>query len=69
MAAPRNRETHHVKPAAHLRMLREMITRGFIKRVGDSYEITPAGHEYTCALTRHLPTTSTFESNPEEDYA
>lgn len=47
----------------HTKMLSKMIAQDFIKRVGDSYEITPAGHEYTMQLTRELPTHSTFESN------
>lgn len=52
-------------PAHHTKMLAECIAAGWIKRVGDSYEITPAGHAYTLGLTSELPTTSTFEGNDE----
>lgn len=34
-------------PPAHLKMLEACIAKGWIKRVGDSFEITPEGHAYT----------------------
>jgi hypothetical protein len=59
----RHAPTNNPKPAAHLKMLRAAVADGLIRRVGDSYEITDAGHEYTVRLSAGLPTTSTFESN------
>jgi hypothetical protein len=54
------------KPAHHTKMLNELLAKGFIKRIGDSYEITQAGHEYTCALTAAYPSSSTFEGNEHD---
>jgi hypothetical protein len=54
-------------PPSHTRTLNACIAAGFIKRIGDSYEITPAGHAYVVGLSASLPTTSTFEGNDHED--
>jgi DNA-binding PadR family transcriptional regulator len=59
----RHAPTNNPKSGAHLRMLHVAVADGLIRRVGDSYEITDAGHEYTVRLCADLPTTSTFESN------
>jgi hypothetical protein len=66
---PRNTSTNHPKPAAHLAMLEDMVAKGFLKPVGDSYEITAVGHEYTRALTAARPDPSTFEGNEAPDLA
>lgn len=50
---------------SHEKILAKCIADGLIKRVGDSYEITPKGHTWTTELARSLPTRSTFEEEPE----
>ena len=39
---------------AHLKMLDDCVAKGWIKRVGDTFEITPAGHEYTMRTMREV---------------
>ena len=39
-------------PAAHLKMLEDTLAKGWIRRVGEGYEITDEGHAYTMQLIR-----------------
>lgn len=53
-------------PAHHTKMLQDCIAKGWIIRVGDSYEITLKGHERTMRLTEELAKT---EQPYQESYA
>lgn len=50
-------------PAAHIKMLKGLVKDGLLKVVGDSHEMTDAGHDYTRALISARLNPPTSEGN------
>lgn len=51
-------------PTHFTRMLKRCVAAGLIKRIGDHYEITPAGHKYAAETLAELQA-ATLEGNSE----